>query len=373
MKYLLTLLTTVTVVFGACNKSGDDNPSELFTKVYSTNNLESEKYLIESGSDTIIKGNSGTILRIYKNTFVDKNGQAVSGPVEIELKEALTPYDLIMGNLTTVSNGQWLQSGGMVYINATSNGQQLEIGKDKFIGAIILTDKVQSDMQVYEGIEDSTGFNWINPDNILNNEVLAMQEANKTDTLAKTGNGKQPSDIDAIFGFIRSDSSAAVGDPINDVKKDQKIMEGVFVEEFDKIKGQNYFNEDIQTTYIFSIKKLGWANIDRLFNDPRTKEIDLITSVSNHKDFKLIYVTMIVGNMYLPGYQKADETFGFTHGDYEKTELPIGEKATILVTAYKDGVPYFAFKKIVITDKQTVALKLSETTMDKLKATLQKI
>jgi hypothetical protein len=42
-----------------------------------------------------------------------------------------------------------------------------------------------------------------------------------------------------------------------------------------------------------------------------------------------------------------------------------------LATAYKNDKPYFAIKKITITDKQTVSFKLEETTMEKLKAELK--
>jgi len=75
--------------------------------------------------------------------------------------------------------------------------------------------------------------------------------------------------------------------------------------------------------------------------------------------------------MYIPGYQKKDNTFCFSHGDEEKQELPVGESATILATAYKNDRPYFAIKKIKIEKKLNVTFKLIETTKDKLKADLQ--
>lgn len=135
----------------------------------------------------------------------------------------------------------------------------------------------------------------------------------------------------------------------------------------------NTYSEDSKTNYIFSIKKLGWANIDRFFFDPRTKKVDLVTSIENHSEFKTIYVSMIVNNlkMYLPGYQKLDKTFSFTHGDYENPSLPIGETVSILATAYKGDIPYYAIKTITIQEKQNVSFKLQKTTMDKLKLELE--
>jgi hypothetical protein len=76
--------------------------------------------------------------------------------------------------------------------------------------------------------------------------------------------------------------------------------------------------------------------------------------------------------LYLPGYQKKDKTYSFTHGDYEKAKLPIGESMTILATAYKDNKPFFAYKKIVVSEKQTINLKVEEITKDELKKKLEK-
>lgn len=139
-------------------------------------------------------------------------------------------------------------------------------------------------------------------------------------------------------------------------------------------KGSNYFQVDEKTNYIFAMKKLGWANIDRLQDDPRTKDVDLIVTVSNQKEFDVIYITMMIMDreMYLPGYQKKDETFSFTHGDFETTKLPVGAEAVIIATAYKDDKPFFVLKKVVISEKQRVDFSLEETTMENMKAKMQK-
>jgi len=139
------------------------------------------------------------------------------------------------------------------------------------------------------------------------------------------------------------------------------------------VQGQNQFREDSGTSYLFSIKKLGWANIDRLFTDPRTKEIELIVTVEKQDEYDNIYTSMIFKNqnMYLPGYKKKDNSFSFTHGDHEKTALPVGETTTILVTAYKNEEPFYSMKTIILKEKQTIDMVLSVTTKDKLKKELE--
>lgn len=284
--------------------------------------------------------------------------------------------------LTTTSDGQFLETDGMLYVNASSGEQQLEIAKDKFIGVITPDAQIKKGMKLFEGELDSNRINWKNPKPILNDKLIAgsVQETpSATDSNQVKVKEVNKGDLDAIFDYIESDTSESAR--IVEKRKDKVIKqrvkeseEDVFLEEIENEKGINQFLEDYKTNYIFSLKKLGWANIDRLYEDPRTKEVDFITVIENQKEFKTIYVTLIVSNksMYIPGYQRRDETFSFTHGDEETAQLPVGETATILATAYKEGKPYYAIQTIKISDKQRINIKLEATTEEKLKEALNK-
>ena len=79
---------------------------------------------------------------------------------------------------------------------------------------------------------------------------------------------------------------------------------------------------------------------------------------------------MITPTMYLPGYQRKDDTYCFSHGDDEEMNLPVGETVIILATAYKNEQPYFAMKKIIISERQSLSMSLVGTTKEKLKQDL---
>jgi hypothetical protein len=380
-------LATMTILLTSCNSnpvsSDKENASDVFTKIYSVDNLNAQTFTIDNSIDNIITGASGTIIRINRNTFVDQDGKAITGNIEVKLIEALTPTDMVLGNLTTVFNGKPLETGGMIFLNAMSNDNDVVIASDKSVQIKMPTDSTLAGMSIFEGEQDSTGVKWANP------KILAVaKDSNTIVTFEKTTNVKysvdgfdinnEPSKVSSEVGRIcwegdglkiSADSVFKIDNYTVRFYKQKKLL--TYSESFTNTKGENSFAEDRKTNYIFSIKKLGWANIDRLLEDPRTREVELITSIENEKDFKFIYVTMITQKMYLPGYQKKDETFCFSHNDEEKQQLPVGETATILATAYKNDKPYFAIKKITITDKQTVAFKLEETTTEKLKAELK--
>ena len=90
------------------------------------------------------------------------------------MKEVLTNEDIVLANLHTVSNGQLLESGGMVYINATTSNNQLEIAHGQSIGVIIQQDKRLENMKVFSGeIDTATGqVNWIEPKEVLDNDFV---------------------------------------------------------------------------------------------------------------------------------------------------------------------------------------------------------
>jgi hypothetical protein len=375
MKKFLTVITAATILLTACNNN-IENPSDIFTKVYTADNLTTQTFSISVDKDTTLKGQSGTTLFIPKNTFVDDKGNQVSGQVSIQFKEALTTADMVLANLTTTSDGNFLQSGGMIFIAATSDNNKLEIASDKYIGVIMPTDTAQSGMKVFTGTQDSIGINWQNPAPILNDQAqnAPVQPAFArilTDTIRE---GEHMAFDTSSNVPLTAEQRKALNEQMNAWSKQIDEANKKFLEEM-KNSNQNTFTEDYKSNYIFSIKKLGWANIDRMMDDPRTKDIELITKIENHSNFNTVYVTMVLNyrKMYLPGYQKKDETYSFTHGDFETTRLPVGETAIIIATAYKNDMPYFAIKRITITDKQTVSFKLDETTMDKFKIELQKI
>lgn len=386
MTRLIISLLVLTVLITSCNKN-KGNKTDVFNKVYSADNLTTQTFSIDASIDNIITGTNGTKIRIPKNSFVDSTGQPISGTVEIQLKEALTKQEMVLANLTTTFNGKPLETGGMIFVDALSKGKSLLLAENKSIQVALPTDSTLNGMSLFSGIQDSTGINWANPIALnkpnVDSSGISMDIFEKTTNIMYSVDGFEnvkdyPDLINSEVGRIAwqgdglkitKDSTFKIGTYTVHFYKQNRLQK--WNEVFTVEKGTNGFNVDKNAHYIFSLKKLGWANIDRLLEDPRTKEVELITSIENQSDFKFIYVTLVTQKMYLPGYQKKDNTFCFSHNDDEPQQLPVGETATIIATAYKNGKPYFAVQQIIITDKQTVAFRLVETTIENLKADLQ--
>lgn len=140
-------------------------PQDPFKK----NITPSQFFTIDTKRDTVVNSSEGTIIVIPKGCFKNNAGEIVETAVQIELTEALTIDEMILSNLTTLSNNHLLETDGMLYFNATANGQQLHIRKETPIHIEIPTKQKKEGMSVYKGVRDSAGnMNWIEPKPLVN-------------------------------------------------------------------------------------------------------------------------------------------------------------------------------------------------------------
>lgn len=165
-----------------------------------------------------ITGDKGTIITFGSNTFTYANGNSVVGNFTIELIEAQHKRDMLLLNKQTVTNdGQLLESGGIVYLNATQNGQQLSINDSNPAQASIPSDNYLA-MDYFNGGEDANGdFGW----DLALDDTVTTNIA--TDSTGQNGQWGElflfDFSIDSI-GWINCDYFYASGDPLTEVQVD---------------------------------------------------------------------------------------------------------------------------------------------------------
>jgi len=137
-KYLALCITTI-IFASSCKKNNDEfTPEEdpIVNQQTNTPNIQAmfnnmatplETHTAEMSTYNTFICSNGTSVTIYPNAFLTQSGNAVTGIVNIEVKDVLNKKDMILNNAIPVSNGQLLVSGGEVYLNATQNGQKLKI------------------------------------------------------------------------------------------------------------------------------------------------------------------------------------------------------------------------------------------------------
>lgn len=78
-----------------------------------------------------IEGKKGTQVSIPEGAFVHQDGSPVKEAVTFKMREFYSKSDFLLAGLTTHSEGQILESGGMLYLEAYSEGKKLKLAEGK--------------------------------------------------------------------------------------------------------------------------------------------------------------------------------------------------------------------------------------------------
>lgn len=151
---------------------------ENLTKSYLTfdylafeNPTSTQLFEIFADKDTVLVGNEGTQLSIKANSFTTPEGEFSQGLVQLKLQEFYQFNDMLLANLNTTTKGKLLETGGMFYIEATTNGQPLSLKNNTTISVVVPNEKPKSGMQVYYSNNEQKGKDW---------SLLAQTSSNDT-------------------------------------------------------------------------------------------------------------------------------------------------------------------------------------------------
>ena len=138
-------------------------------------------YSIDTQRDTVLIYETGSIINIPKNAFLDNEGNIITGKVDIEYREFSNAFDIYLGGIPmqydSAGTNMIFETAGMLEINATSNNKPVYANPDN---------KINIDMNSFEQGErynlyqlDSTTGEW---SNIGKDKV---EQKNYEDELAK--------------------------------------------------------------------------------------------------------------------------------------------------------------------------------------------
>jgi len=134
-------------------------------------------FAISNTTDTAISCKSGVTVHVPANVFVDENNKPV-GNVDIEVLEAISPSDFLFNGLQTTSNGEILQSGGMFFINAQSNGKPVSLKSEESLIVQVPAKMRIGGMGVFYGnYSDNGELNWTSAGKstgTLDNNIVAI-------------------------------------------------------------------------------------------------------------------------------------------------------------------------------------------------------
>lgn len=118
---------------------------------------DTQSFTINPGQEVIITGKSGTKVQIPANSLVYPDGRPVKEPVTLQLKEVTKPSEALFNKLSTTSNGQVLESGGMFDIRTFANNTELKLKKGASVKVDLPSASLQEGMMLFTPVENNSG------------------------------------------------------------------------------------------------------------------------------------------------------------------------------------------------------------------------
>jgi hypothetical protein len=283
---------------------------------------QSQRFKLKADADQLISGKGGTRIFIPWNSFVNAEGEIVTGEVDIELIEVLSVADLIQTNLQTVSNGRPLQSEGMFYIDVQSNGMPLAMAPGKQLQVELpRMNNVggASDTRIFSGAYDSSGqMNWSESGSMDARLIpLPLEVFNYRSWLSHNFE-RTPDNVGYTYMRYSNDPTEEDLDPeeiVDSTSFQQKALENTFIatrefeERFRYIQNAEWAIGQYTSYYTTTVKR------GRMVKD---SNISLIYLNNLNKD--LWYCDSLAYN-YIKSWVNKDGFKGHIYGEFEPINL----------------------------------------------------
>ena len=162
LKVLSIALLISSLFFFSCDENKDTPlPYNNLNDFFEGKAPSMQSFTVDPSTTQTITGSQGTEITFYANSFVDAQGIAVTGSVTVELQEIFKKGDMIWSDRMTISNNQLLESGGELYLNATSGGQKVFMNQD-YLMNVPISNATSNPfaMQLFEGQTVADTFSW---------------------------------------------------------------------------------------------------------------------------------------------------------------------------------------------------------------------
>ena len=144
----------------ASRKTSSIAQQKAMDSLYAALDKSSQVFMINTSRDTTLTCAEGTIINIPAYSFADKSRKRISGIVKFEVKEYYAVEDMLFASLNSVSDGNLLESGGMLYMKASQNDTQLDLMATKQVNVKMPTQEKINDMQLFYGEGHDHTLNW---------------------------------------------------------------------------------------------------------------------------------------------------------------------------------------------------------------------
>ena len=313
LKNNLKAILLTGLAFASCSKNDDDNNIPVIEDLtgieivsyndiqgfFDENGVEKQDFILDGTAGGTIVAENGTQINFYANSFVDGNGDPITGDVDVSIKEIFNASEMILSNKPTnaineLDENTFLLSEGETEVFVSQNGD----------------------------------------------EVFLAPGYSYQITVPSAGG----EDFDMLpFSGTTSDEEGIVWETNN------------FGD-----NGGIYYDAVAPATYIYNAFDIGWTNCDKFYSYPGDKTTNYMNlSDSPNATETVIYLVFKENN--LPAVVKF--TTPYTNGiqSYEDM-LPVGLDVTYVAITINNNQQYMAVQDVTIATEEELTLNFEPKT-----------
>tara|TARA_Y100000589_G_scaffold59498_1_gene50041 strand:+ start:646 stop:1929 length:1284 start_codon:yes stop_codon:yes gene_type:complete len=282
---------------------------------------------------------SNQIIKSFKNsegcTFLLKSGNIIefksmsfegfsSDLITVRIQEFNSKFDFVKYGVTAQGDQGMLETQGMYFVEAFSNGQKVN-----------LRPRVSYTLKIKEGKSDVPFYSFYGKE--TNGQLIWTKNSQQKFYSVSP----EESNSNSIDEEYNSGSTEFIG--IEYVEDSYGELVGVYIRET-QILGNHLVGQ---------FSGLGWINCDRFYDAEETITMKFSVDGGDSDTPYSVYLIFKDINSVLPIYK-------ITNGTYQTPQIPKGAKATILAVQVKDKLENkLAFQDITINENTVVNLKSS--------------
>lgn len=166
---------TATILSKKSNSSSVQSVKEIsLSDIYHQFAKQPQIFSFQANRDTSIICMEGTLIKIKSNSFISaKTGKEISGKVQLAVLEYYKTFDIILSNLSSTSDDRILETGGMIHLSASADGEKCIIKKGSVIEVGFPYSNKKNDMALFNGEWTNNKIDWkLASTNTSNKEVV---------------------------------------------------------------------------------------------------------------------------------------------------------------------------------------------------------
>ena len=324
---------------------------------------QKQQFYLFADTDTVIEGKKGTVVEFGRDILEFPDGSFVMGAVKIELTEYYNTPDFISDNLTTTSDSFLLETGGMIKLEAFSNGQTLQIKSGESL-VIKFPKRSEQAFQPFYGKRLADGsMNWQTESKEKEEEAFSV-------TIDENGAlivvNKEYADMRNKYLLYDSSTGKFMSDK-QEFELYEKRLEKLTLlsEELEKsIEEQKKIDKEENYVRLLS-SRFGYFNCDRYRRDVKPVKIKMICKAQDFIPQKAYLI--LQGSMV---------NLDYINGEYFlKMRLPHNTSSQVLIIAEnkKDRELMYYQEKVNLQAKHFKEIQLKKTNYEQLKGIISSI